>query len=252
MTEWPPVQTTRLAGRSQTLRRELSGAGPGTFGELGSAGPGRCCAGIRMPGCSETSPGRLRLRLRQVGRAIAILTDRATLAGITVRLVDERGISSTCPACTRRVTKPRGRTMTCRHCTQTYPAPARRWFSICDAGRVARSAGGLGLSVRRSSAPASSLCSGTTWRLVPFLVSGTSGVFGPSCGSSVMGDDVPELQRVVDRIGVSRFGPAVAGWSDRGGAIGVCDRVRRPRSTVLPPVRGGDVANALGSVSASC
>jgi hypothetical protein len=29
--------------------------------------------------------------------AIAILTDKATLAGITVRLVDERGTSSTCP-----------------------------------------------------------------------------------------------------------------------------------------------------------
>jgi IS605 OrfB family transposase len=61
----------------------------------------------------------LRLRQWQVGRAITILTDKAELAGITVRLVDERGTSSTCPACTRRVTKPRGRTMTCRHCTAT-------------------------------------------------------------------------------------------------------------------------------------
>ncbi|MGC5023057.1 zinc ribbon domain-containing protein [Micromonospora sp. DT47] len=38
-------------------------------------------------------------------------------ARITVRLVDERGTSSTCPACRRRVPKPRGRTLSCPHCT---------------------------------------------------------------------------------------------------------------------------------------
>ncbi|MEV4545092.1 RNA-guided endonuclease InsQ/TnpB family protein [Micromonospora echinaurantiaca] len=58
----------------------------------------------------------LRLRQWQIGRLIQILTDKATLAGITVRLVDERGTSSTCPACRRRVPKPRGRTLTCPHC----------------------------------------------------------------------------------------------------------------------------------------
>ncbi|WP_406066021.1 transposase [Micromonospora sp. NBC_00860] len=47
---------------------------------------------------------------------IQVLTDKATLAGITVRLVDERGTSSTCPACRRRVPKPRGRTLSCPHC----------------------------------------------------------------------------------------------------------------------------------------
>jgi IS605 OrfB family transposase len=39
----------------------------------------------------------LRLRQWRVGQAIAILADKATLAGISVRLVDERGTSSTCP-----------------------------------------------------------------------------------------------------------------------------------------------------------
>jgi hypothetical protein len=58
----------------------------------------------------------LRLRQWQVGRLIAILTDKATLAGITVHLVDERGTSSTCPTCRRRIGKPRGRTLTCPHC----------------------------------------------------------------------------------------------------------------------------------------
>ncbi|RQW97192.1 hypothetical protein DKL51_12460, partial [Micromonospora globispora] len=59
----------------------------------------------------------LRLRQWQVGRLLRVLTDKATLAGITVRLVDERGTSSTCPACQRRVPKPRRRTLSCPHCT---------------------------------------------------------------------------------------------------------------------------------------
>jgi putative transposase len=58
----------------------------------------------------------LRLRQWQIGRTLRILQDKAALAGIRVHLVDERGTSSTCPACGRRITKPRGRTMTCRHC----------------------------------------------------------------------------------------------------------------------------------------
>ncbi|WP_238018810.1 transposase [Dactylosporangium sp. AC04546] len=58
----------------------------------------------------------LRLRQWQVGRAIAVLRDKAALAGITLRLVDERGTSSRCPACQHRVRKPAGRTMTCTNC----------------------------------------------------------------------------------------------------------------------------------------
>ncbi|WP_446215279.1 zinc ribbon domain-containing protein [Micromonospora sp. IBHARD004] len=58
----------------------------------------------------------LRLRQWQVGLLLQVLADKAALAGITVRLVDERGTSSTCPACRRRVPKPRGRTLSCPHC----------------------------------------------------------------------------------------------------------------------------------------
>ncbi|MEV0430878.1 transposase [Micromonospora sp. NPDC050495] len=61
----------------------------------------------------------LRLRQRQIGQFLQVLTDKAVLAGITVHLVDERGTSSTCPACRRRVPKPRGRTLFCPHCTFT-------------------------------------------------------------------------------------------------------------------------------------
>ncbi|MFG2110870.1 RNA-guided endonuclease InsQ/TnpB family protein [Micromonospora chersina] len=58
----------------------------------------------------------LRLRQWQIGRLLQVLTDKAALAGITVHLVDERGTSSTCPACRRRIPKPRGRRLTCPHC----------------------------------------------------------------------------------------------------------------------------------------
>ncbi|MCW3820949.1 zinc ribbon domain-containing protein, partial [Micromonospora sp. DR5-3] len=52
----------------------------------------------------------LRLRQWQIGRLMQVLTDKAVQAGITVDPVNERGTSSTCPACLRRIPKPRGRT----------------------------------------------------------------------------------------------------------------------------------------------
>jgi len=58
----------------------------------------------------------LRLRQWQIGRLLQLLHDKAAQAGISVRLVDERGTSSTCPGCRRRIPKPRGRTLSCPHC----------------------------------------------------------------------------------------------------------------------------------------
>jgi putative transposase len=58
----------------------------------------------------------LRLRQWQVGRTLRILQDKAALAGIRVHLVNERGTSSTCPACRQRITKPSGRALSCRYC----------------------------------------------------------------------------------------------------------------------------------------
>jgi putative transposase len=57
-------------------------------------------------------------RLRQWRRThlLHALHDKAEQAGIVVRLVDERGTSSTCPACRRRVPKPKGRRFRCYHC----------------------------------------------------------------------------------------------------------------------------------------
>jgi IS605 OrfB family transposase len=50
------------------------------------------------------------------GQAIAALTDKAELAGITVELVNERGTSSTCPNCHTQATKPKGRRFFCAGC----------------------------------------------------------------------------------------------------------------------------------------
>ena len=60
-----------------------------------------------------------RVRAWRVGHLIRALADKAEVAGITVTLVNERGTSSTCPACARRVPKPAGRVFSCPHCGQT-------------------------------------------------------------------------------------------------------------------------------------
>jgi IS605 OrfB family transposase len=57
-------------------------------------------------GITERDVGRVQnLRLRQWRRThlVQVLQDKAERAGIAVRLVDERGSSSTCPVCHRRV-----------------------------------------------------------------------------------------------------------------------------------------------------
>jgi IS605 OrfB family transposase len=70
-------------------------------------------------GVLELKAGRRhnqRVRDWRVGYLIHCLKDKAEQAGIRVVLVDERGTSSTCPACDRRVPKPKGRIFTCKHC----------------------------------------------------------------------------------------------------------------------------------------
>jgi IS605 OrfB family transposase len=47
---------------------------------------------------------------------LGALSDKAQLAGINLRRVDERGTSSTCPQCCQRCAKPRGRRFACRNC----------------------------------------------------------------------------------------------------------------------------------------
>jgi IS605 OrfB family transposase len=70
-------------------------------------------------GITDRDAGRAHnLRLRQWRRThlLQALKDKAERAGMAVRLVDERGSSSTCPVCQHRVPKPRGRQFRCPHC----------------------------------------------------------------------------------------------------------------------------------------
>jgi IS605 OrfB family transposase len=70
-------------------------------------------------GITDRDAGRVQnLRLRRWRRThlLQALRDKAEHAGIVVRLVDERGTSSTCPVCRRRVAKPKGRRFGCPHC----------------------------------------------------------------------------------------------------------------------------------------
>ncbi len=60
-----------------------------------------------------------RTRDWRIGHLITALTDKAQAAGISLALVDERGTSSTCPACASRVPKPKGRQLSCLSCGHT-------------------------------------------------------------------------------------------------------------------------------------
>jgi putative transposase len=58
-----------------------------------------------------------RTRDWRIGHLLACLRDKAEAAGIVAKLVDERGTSSTCPACQNRVPKPSGRVLACPSCS---------------------------------------------------------------------------------------------------------------------------------------
>lgn len=57
-----------------------------------------------------------RLRSWRRTHLLHALQDKAELAGIQVKLVNERGTSSTCPECRQPVSKPPGRILRCSHC----------------------------------------------------------------------------------------------------------------------------------------
>jgi putative transposase len=60
-----------------------------------------------------------RTRDWRIGHLITVLADKAEAAGISLILVDERGTSSTCPACRSRIPKPPGRVLACPGCQFT-------------------------------------------------------------------------------------------------------------------------------------
>jgi putative transposase len=72
-----------------------------------------------LRGITDRDAGRVQnLRLRRWSRThlLRVLRDKAEREGVLVRLVDEHGTSSTCPACRRRVPKPKNRRFSCPHC----------------------------------------------------------------------------------------------------------------------------------------
>ena len=79
-----------------------------------------------------------RTRDWRIGHLITVLKDKAEAAGISLALVDERGTSSTCPACARRVPKPVGRVLSCPAC----PFTGHRDLSAA-ASIAARHGGGI-------------------------------------------------------------------------------------------------------------
>ena len=60
-----------------------------------------------------------RTRDWRIGHLITALKDKAEVAGISLQMVDERGTSSTCPACASRTPKPSGRVLACPVCQFT-------------------------------------------------------------------------------------------------------------------------------------
>jgi putative transposase len=83
-----------------------------------------------------------RTRDWRIGHLIAVLKDKAEVAGISLTLVDERGTSSTCPACRSRIPKPPGRALACPACQFT----GHRDLSAA-ANIAARLGGGITLAI---------------------------------------------------------------------------------------------------------
>jgi IS605 OrfB family transposase len=96
-----------------------------------------------------------RIRDWRVGHLIRALRDKAEAAGITVKLVDERGTSSTCPACSRRVPKPAGRNFRCPHCGHGGHRDLVAAANIAarnGGGTIPAPTGGAGITHRRAGA----------------------------------------------------------------------------------------------------
>jgi hypothetical protein len=128
---WRRARQDRPLVSYQELCRELARAEPGTFGELDTVGARSvlrrysdawfATAKRRRSGDERARFPRRRalVPLRRIGHLINALKDKAEAAGISLTLVDERGTSSTCPACRSRVPKPAGRVLACPACQFT-------------------------------------------------------------------------------------------------------------------------------------
>jgi putative transposase len=96
-----------------------------------------------------------RVRNWRPGQLISVLANKAEAAGIAMELTDERGTSSTCPACARRVPKPAGRVFSCPHCGQGGHRDLVAAVNIAvrgtrGGGRVSPVPAGAGVTHRRA------------------------------------------------------------------------------------------------------
>ena len=117
----PPQRSgrPRAGTRGGSARPSTRPPGPLWTWAVATAGRDADRPGIRAASCSLAA-GR---SARQAAAGLAdrapdvgALRDKAEAAGITVKVIDERGTSSTCPSCSRRVPKPAGRVFRCPHC----------------------------------------------------------------------------------------------------------------------------------------
>ncbi len=79
-----------------------------------------------------------RTRDWRIGHLITVLKDKAEAAAINLQLVNERGTSSTCPACRSQIPKPPGRLLACPGCQFTGHRDLTAAASI-----AARAGGGI-------------------------------------------------------------------------------------------------------------
>jgi Putative transposase DNA-binding domain len=98
------------------------------------------CYGLLRSGGDVWAWQNWRLRQWRRTHLTQALFDKARLAGIQVRLVDERGTSSTCVACRRRVPKSGTRRFRCPYCKYN----AHR--DLVGAANIAAKVGGGGSS----------------------------------------------------------------------------------------------------------
>jgi hypothetical protein len=98
------------------------------------------CYGLLRSGGDVRAWQNWRLRQWRRTHLTQALFDKARLAGIQVRLVDERGTSSTCVACRRRVPKSGTRRFRCPYCKYN----AHR--DLVGAANIAANIGGGGSS----------------------------------------------------------------------------------------------------------
>jgi putative transposase len=138
-----------------------------------------------------------RTRDWRIGHLITVLADKAEVAGIGLQLVDERGTSSTCPACASRVPKPPGRVLACPACQFTGHRDLTAAASI-----AARHGGGITPAI-----PA-----GVTHHFCKVVPGQVAELGSPACCLAVCGPAWGGWPRLAARFGLAHHAPDRGAW----------------------------------------